>query len=285
MRAFLFLAVVLMFGTTARSQDLLLTSEGDSLNVRITKVQRDYLYFTMLQAGKAQKTLMPIEQVTVWEKGFYEESGVLALVPEEEKLHSSLRLALSGGFGYQTAKIIEGVSSAERSFLRGLKSGYQFSGDVQYYFNEMFGAGLKGGFFESKNSADVYMAGGGQTQLTTELNIFFVGPTFAFRYYDRDYADAFYACYSIGYLGYRARHEDSYRREVTGSTLGFVVDLGYDFALSEKLALGLQLSALSGVLTSFTIDDGYQQQLVELEEDRYEGLGRIELSIGLRFNL
>ena len=46
--------------------------------------------------------------------------------------------------------------------------------------------------------------------------------------------------------------------------------------------MGIQVSLIGGTLTQYKIDDGFNTQTIELSEDEYEGLGRINISVGLR---
>ena len=70
-----------------------------------------------------------------------------------------------------------------------------------------------------------------------------------------------------------------------GSTVGFSWDIGYDFTLSKNWSGGIQLSLLSGILTEIKQTQNGITQTVKLEKEQYEGLGRMNISIGLRCNL
>jgi hypothetical protein len=88
---------------------------------------------------------------------------------------------------------------------------------------------------------------------------------------------------SIGYMGYTNDLMGIDDYQLTGNTLGFAFDFGYDIGISENLMLGFKLSAISGTLFEYEIHDGSKVTTIELEEGEYEGLGRFDLSIGLRF--
>lgn len=90
--------------------------------------------------------------------------------------------------------------------------------------------------------------------------------------------------FSLGYMGYSNDKVIVDKYKMTGSTLGLSLDIGYDIGLSENLALGFQVSVLTGVLTKYDWSDGTTTQTIKLEKDEYENLNRIDLSIGLRFN-
>ncbi len=83
-------------------------------------------------------------------------------------------------------------------------------------------------------------------------------------------------------MSYKDKIDDGYQ-QIKGSTLGMAFDLGYDFKISEKTALGFQVSLLSGNLTEVTYNIGNRSQKIKLNNGEEEGLGRVDFSIGLRF--
>jgi len=63
------------------------------------------------------------------------------------------------------------------------------------------------------------------------------------------------------------------------------MDIGYDIAFSKNWSAGIQFSLLAGVISEFDeTRNGITQTLI-LEKDQYEGLHRLNISIGLRYNL
>jgi cation transport ATPase len=68
---------------------------------------------------------------------------------------------------------------------------------------------------------------------------------------------------------------------VISNSMGLVYDIG----IADNLSLGIQLSYTSGTLFKYEWDDGHTTETVELETGSYEGLNRIDLSVGLRFGL
>jgi hypothetical protein len=58
--------------------------------------------------------------------------------------------------------------------------------------------------------------------------------------------------------------------------------IGYN-SLSDNLALGMQMSLLPGTLTKFDFSDGRNTETIKLEEENYENLSRLDVTIELRF--
>jgi hypothetical protein len=64
-----------------------------------------------------------------------------------------------------------------------------------------------------------------------------------------------------------------------------VTDIGYDFAITKNLHLGLQMTLLAGTLFEFYLTDGNTVERIDLEQGEYESLNRLDFSVGLRLNI
>jgi hypothetical protein len=89
----------------------------------------------------------------------------------------------------------------------------------------------------------------------------------------------------VGYIYYHDSKTIVTPFDITGSTIGLSADFGYDIGLTKNLALGLQISALTGMLTSYELSDGLTTEEFELAEGESESLARLDFSIGLRWSL
>jgi hypothetical protein len=91
-----------------------------------------------------------------------------------------------------------------------------------------------------------------------------------------------YYSFSMGYAGFT--NKSVYYVPITkkANTFAWGMDLGYEFAISEHIAVGFQLSTLAGRLKKLENTINGQQITFDLDKDEYEHLGRIDLSLGLR---
>lgn len=202
----------------------------------------------------------------------------------QEQEFSRTRIALNGGWGYRTARTSPYVPAEYRDLINGLRSGFNYSADFTYYFSEHFGAGAKYNHF----STSVSTKGDSSYMGIKEMNvgITFIGGSAGARIYNRAHSGALIIGLSLGYLGYSETgiiENKSYK--ATGGTFGGVWDLGYDFQITDKIAVGAQLSLLSGVLRSYTKESNGTRETINLNSDQYENLGRIDISGGIRFTL
>lgn len=286
------LMLFVFFSRIGISQDLIVTNDEDSINCKITKIKTDAIYFTFKHKEEIRSTLLPISNVKYHQYGYYQESEV----PKEKIVgyenYKHFRIALNGGYSYMTAKISENTPPDFKNYSKELKSGYHLGFDVIYYFTEPLGLGFKYCSFNSKNSIDnIYLTDlNGYTaygKMSDDISITFFGPTFSTRLLNSDKTNAFLLGLSIGYIGYKNDFVliDDY--EMTGSTAGFVYEMGYDIGLTENVSLGFQLTLIGGNLFKYKISDGIRTETIELDSDDDEliSTSHIDFSIGLRFNL
>lgn len=288
MRKLLILAVLIFVSNSIFSQDLIVTSEGDSINCKITKVKTDNIYFTFKHKDEIRSTLLPISSIKTHQFDYFQTSEV----PKDKVVgyenYQHFRIALNGGYSYQTAKVAESVPSDFKNYISELKSGYHFGGDLTYYFTEPLGFGFKYYLFKSSNSLDnIYLedTDGNRTygKMSDDLTISFIGPTFSTRLLSYDKKNAFLMNLSLGYMGYSNDKVIIDEYKMTGSTMGLSFDIVYDIGLSENLSLGFQISFLSGTLFEYDWNDGSTTETIDLEEGEYESLNRVDFSVGLRF--
>ncbi|MCK4661441.1 MAG: hypothetical protein KAT68_01140 [Bacteroidales bacterium] len=289
MRTILILFVFTFFLLSVFSQDLIVTNEGDSINCKITKVKKDYIYFTFKHKEEIRGTLLFLSNVKIYQFDYFQHSEV----PKEKVVgyenYQHFRFAFNGGYSYQTAKISESVPSDFKDYVKGLKSGYHFGGDLTYYFKETMGIGFKYFLFKTSNSMyNIFVedTNGNRKygKMSDDLTISFIGPTFSTRLLGGNNRNTFLMNFSLGHMGYSNDKiiVDSYK--MSGNTMGLAIELGYDIEISENLFLGFQISVISGTLFEYKWNDGTKTETIELENGEYESLNRIDFSIGLRFS-
>ena len=280
---------LLTFANSICSQDLIVTNEGDSINCRITNIRDNNVYFTFGSGNVKRNTMLHLSKVEDFRYNFYQISDIYEDNVVKYNKYQHFRFALSGGYSYMTAKVAEGVPADFKNYIKGLKSGYHFGGDMTYYFTESLGVGGKCFIFKSSNNIDdIYVEKPNGTReygkMSDDLTISFIGPIFSTRFLNPNKRSAFLMNVSIGYLGYLDNKILVNKYQIKGSTVGVGFDIGYDIGLSENFSLGFQLSFLTGSLSKYKLNDGMYIETVILEEKDYENLTRIDLSIGLRFN-
>ncbi|WP_187263540.1 porin family protein [Pontibacter beigongshangensis] len=199
-----------------------------------------------------------------------------------------VRLGINGGWSTRIAKVTDNVSPDYKQYIKDLKQGYHLGADATYYFSEQMGFGLKYSTYKASNEAEIYgqSSGGGRMRgkMSDAISINFIGPTFNTRSLDITRKNTIHFGAGLGYMGYRNNNTIANENlKITGGTLGLSWDVGYDMALTDNMALGLQLSLLAGTLSKIQVQKGFSTTTVTLDKDNREGLARIDVSVGLRF--
>ncbi|MBC9909970.1 outer membrane beta-barrel protein [Chitinophaga varians] len=201
------------------------------------------------------------------------------------------RIAAHGGYSYRIGKVPSSFSGDTRDYMKKLKSGFNVGADVQYYFNDEWGVGVKYLRFQASGNGVIYVDdpadGRTRTNVSDNIGISFYGATFCGRVYTKkDYSQAFLIGAALGYMRYRDNGGVSaYPVTIRGGALGTGLDVGYDIRIARKLYAGAQFSYLAGTLGRITIEQPNMTVRRELKDDQKENLAHLSLSVGLRFHL
>jgi len=287
-RALLFIILFTSVLSSLNAQDLIITNENDSIHCKITKVNNDYIYFTFKNDNDFHSSLLALKDVESYQKEFFENPEVTEdkMIGHEE--FPKFRIAIHGGYSHMLAKVSSDMSSDLQAYVKDLKSGFHFGGDVSYYLNPTIGLGLKCHVFKSSNNMnDVYVEDDEGNRyygiMSDKITTTYVGPTFSTRFLDKNKANAFIMSVGLGYLGYVNRGVFITELNIKGNTLGLSLDFAYDIAMSKHTALGIQLSFITGSLSKLEVSDGQRTEILTLEQGSYENISRLDLSVGLRF--
>lgn len=284
---FFLLCIVLSFGKV-HAQDLLITGEGDTLNCKISKIEKGNIYFTFRYKGEIRNTLLPSYQVKKYQYNYFPKAEVPAEKVIVKQPYQHFRLAVNAGWSYRMATLSGNIPSQFMQYVEKLKSGYHFGIDAGYFVSEPIALGAKFNLFHTSNQMDnISVTQQNGTQLNgmmkDDITITFLGPSLYTRLMSNNKKGAFVSGLSIGYLSYTDNATVIYDFSIKGNTIGFVADIGYDFSLSPSLILGLLFSYSSGSISSVEISDGVSSTTIQLPNGQKESLSRIDLSVGLRF--
>jgi hypothetical protein len=272
------LLVVMLQQLMVSAQDLIVTTDGEEINCKITQIKGDYVYFNYYYQNELRRTLIHKTDVDFYEYNYFNDSAVQYNQTDNYKPDfPRWWISVNSGVGIRTNPLYDDFNDFEKQFYNNLKYGLNIGLNINYYFNKLLGVGLKSDLFRSSNAI---------TDFKENDIIGFVGPSFNMRVFDRTYTHCFFWDYSIGYMGYHVKRQSSGEFDkMTGGTLGLAWEIGYDVAFSRKWSTGIQLSYFSGALKKVNHTYNGVTNTIELEKDNYEGLNRLNISIAIRFNL
>ena len=273
-----------------QAQDLIVTSRGDSINCKITKTTRDYIYFTFKHEAEIRNTLIPLYQISTHQKDYFSVSELPVNYTLDKKF-PHFRVAFDGGWQYRTAKIADGLDSEWREHYKKMKSGFHYDLQASYFFIESMGieAVFSQQFFG--NTGDGYLKDeeGNFTALgkiKDQISFNYIGANYLLRLFDSKKKNCWLFSIGFGYMGYKDRlfFDNVEQIKITTGTLGSSMAVGYDIGISQNFGIGFKLSLMGGTFRDYKqTKDGITTNET-MPEKQFEGLGTIKLSIGLRFN-
>ena len=290
-KIFLFTVCIFFIISKIQSQDLIVTTSGDSINCTITKVTKDYIYFTFKHDAEIRNTLLHVNQVSVQQKKYFSEPEIPANYVFKAKF-PRFRVAIDGGWQYRLAKLASGMDIFWQEHYKKMKSGLHYNIQAAYFFTDNHGIEVMFSqqFFDNTlrnvilfNEEGNVVASG----ILKEKNIFnYAGANYIVRFFNSKKKNYFLMTFGMGYLGYidNLIFNDNEYSKITAATLGVNFGLGYDIGILKDFGIGFKLSFMGGSFRNYKQTLNGITTNETLPEKTSEGLGTIKLSVGLRFN-
>lgn len=208
--------------------------------------------------------------------------------------YSHWRFALNGGYAYNLGKDAQTFDTRIETYNNQIRSGLNLGAEINYFVvNGQIGLGINYENVSSQNSlSGVTYSSMGQifsnNHLSDNLNIQYIGPMYTCisrQIKKNGVKDALIINVGMGNLSYTdTKIVDLQNYKITGSTLGTYYSIGYDHFISKNMALGIQLSYIRGLMSNYNLFDGNATTHVQLDNDSYQSLSHVSLTVGLRFN-
>lgn len=267
--------------------DLIVFHNGDSIYCEIDKVTSSLILYSFSNEVGTFNSKAPVDGVQFYVMNFNRPERAVAEAGKEK--YSPVSISFHGGYSYMPGEAADGASSFYKEYLTSLKHGWSGGADITFFIQETWGFGLKyNQFFSNGFYGNVSANIGGSTvygDLSNKIRSKFIGPTFTYRKVAQKSGNTFYFGYGFGYLDYSDDGElINQEYQLSGSTLGTYLDLGYDFAVSENIALGLKLSGMMGTLSTIQERVNGITTTYTLEADQRLSTGNFDASFCLKFN-
>ncbi|MFV0593827.1 MAG: hypothetical protein ACK5M7_20815 [Draconibacterium sp.] len=307
----LLLLLIFLYSNKANSQDRIVLTTGDTIKCTITKVKKNFLYYMQDFNGVSASGKISRDKIAEWSYNMNSTKKEAAFVPEvaaepevvvqkadEPKDGTRFRVAVKGGPGFllgdtKTAEeslVSQGVSPNDAdAYYKGLKTGIQGKASAYYHtFGDYWFGLIYKGFYASTEITtalqmdDVNMYYG---KLGERYFVNFAGASFfGAERYGKNKQFGLNSSFSVGPAFYRDEVE-MYNQEilVQGTTLGMDLSIGVEYFLKPNISLNFETSLFSAKVKKMTVKTFDSSQEVELDEDNWENLGRLDLSLGIVF--
>jgi hypothetical protein len=206
-----------------------------------------------------------------------------------EPEYPKFRIGLQGGWSYRIAELSPSIPPAFRSYVKELKSGINYGADASYFITRSIGLGLKYSGYRSENELNsIYITDSvGKIRygkMRDDITIQYIGPSLNTRVMSESETFHFVSSFSVGYLSYKNNVTVVDNFTHTGSTVGVVAGIAFDFAVHPNIFLGADITATMGALSSYEEESATGRKKIELKENERESLSRIDISAGVKFN-
>lgn len=272
------------------SQDLMVTSSGDTLNCKITDIGEEYIRFIFKHQNEVRHTLIAREDVTFYQQNYYKNQPDQFLTSNKSHRRAEplYRLALHGGWSRRTAKLPSGMDPMLEDYADELKTGQHLSADLSWFRSEALGFGAGIIHFETNNrlrGITVTWPDGSSTQgeMSDDIAIDFLGPIVTTRTLNTTRTNGMILQMGIGYLTFKDVGQLVEKLTLTGNTVGVYMGIGYDLPISKSYFVSFQASMVGGTLSKVEISDGVHSETIALPKDEKESLNRVDLSLGISY--
>lgn len=274
------LLLLMLFGTLLsvklQAQDLIVTTKGDSINCKITRETAEFIHFAYMKEGRKFNTLLPVTRIETFRKAYYG-TPAIPFIDTPKARESGWRSGIHAGYSRRIAKVSDQVPSYYKDYINKLKSGYTIGGDLHYFISESMGFGVKYNFNKNKEEDQ-------QNQVEDDISMHYIAASMLTRSVMRNEKNSMSFGVNLGYQSYKDKAKvPGSSLTITGGTFGAGLEMGFGHKISQgsELYFGLALQVAS--LSKITTDNGYSQQTIELDKEEQENLGRLELTLGLKF--
>ena len=197
--------------------------------------------------------------------------------PQKAIITPKLRLGAQVGYGYRLASFPSKNDPNMNKHLKKLKNNLSFGADISYYFKNYLGVGIKYNANVTHAVTDdvsfIYPDGTNVffKQFSELIGTHYVGAFLAAQFFTIPQKQCIFANVGAGYLRYE-NYANSLKEEITHITknnAAVFVEIGYDFFVTKRFAIGLQTSGLI---------DLKKEKLPDVKNMSY-----IDFSLGFRF--
>ncbi len=305
------ICLLIIFGSKSQSQDLLLTTKGDSLNVKILSKGQSHVQFIYKEKLRSTARELPLEQVTSIVPGFFVSptkpelidsnlsirKGTMAASPDTIKyvnFDNELEIAnldtikiisaftpeiyfgINGGLSSRLFGTKLGITRDELAYVKQMKSGLDFGAETYFYFKRKWGVGLRSSYFLSTAANKI----GDKDDVA-------IGLVAAGGVYRMPIVSGKQQVQIGFWLGYQAYNNDLVRDktslQLNSKSMAWGVTASLFQPIGKKLLLSLTGSCFLGTSVRMTSGKGVSKITSFLKQEDFEDLTRASLTLGLGF--
>ena len=268
--------------------DYVVMKDDDTIPCLVTDKTNNTITFLYERNGIRRLTSLPLTEVP-----HYHIDDPVELAnrkAQQNKKEFNVQIALNGGYAFRTAKFSDDISGDYKDYLRKLARGFDYGASIRFNIKNGITLGLHYDQFSSSNAANVYTYDDNghyyEGTISNIHTITFIGMSIGVLSANSQNSRHMLNIEALaGYLGYKDNAEEfGYKYSLSGQTIGLGINFGYDYRITQNIAIGAEASYYIGGLSKVTYDDGTHKVIINLGNYK-EGLQRFNIKGGIRFYL
>jgi hypothetical protein len=288
MKNLLLLTLYSLFTLNSFGQDLIITTKGDSLHCKIIKqgeldtkikIQRKNSMY-MLDTYVKNNEIKSIQKNYLGNK--------TSKVKDEDRIsNSQFTIDINYGFSYLT--YTPNTSNAPDFFtdyIQELKSGSNLGLSADYFLHKNVGVGLC--YNGSKFSNDFFGAGFTnrygdliRVDIIDNISLSYIGGNLSLRSISPSGNSAFTGKISLGKASLNYVSQGAKNITRTGSTIAFLLNLGYQHAINKHIALGVSTEYFGCSFNKLIIETNNEKFTATRNDDDESHYNQVRLNINL----
>lgn len=185
-------------------------------------------------------------------------------------------VGLNGGYAYRLFRAGMVVSHDEQEYIKDLKSGIAFGGDVAYFPWKHVGFGVRYEMYKGAADQD--------SSQSEKVTIQHLSGALIHRSFLKNGKTAILTSLLLGYQPYENKSAVGAQQfTFSGKTMNWGVSVGIEQPLNSKFALNLTGTAMMGAIYRLQRKTAFSTETLHLSKDDSVDLSRFSLTLGFRF--
>ncbi len=242
---------------------------------------RSFAAFLLVLGMLGHKTRAQEASVTEWKKDREEVIGEASKADKvvkntDEPILPRWSVGLNGGYSYRLFRAGMVTSHDEQEYLKDLKSGIAFGGDVAYFPWKHVGFGLRYEMYKGSARLD--------SSQSEKVTIQHLSGAFIYRSFLKNGKTAILTSLLLGYQPYENKSAVGKQQfTFSGKTMNWGVSVGVEQPISPKFAINLTGTAMMGAIYRLRRKTEFSTETLHLSKDDSIDLSRFSVTLGFRF--
>lgn len=228
----------------------------------------------MCRPARAQDNSTP-----EWKKDREETMFEITIVTKREREKRTFpkwSAGLNGGLGYRLYRAGRITSRHQQDYIKDVKSGIAFGGDVAFFPWKHVGFGARYEMYRSDAKMD--------SSMSEKVTIRHLSGALIHRAFLKNGKTAILTSLLLGYQPYENKSAvGTQQLTFSGKTMNWGVSVGIEQPISPKFALNITGTAMMGAIYRLQRKTDFSTETLHLSKDDSVDLSRVSLTLGFRF--